>query len=70
MSRAEELDSAQIHPTTPVIFVTSNRLADVTRARQSYTHIMSSENVDSDSQLDYEDEKQVGLCGCCLNVVG
>lgn len=33
-----------------------------------HTHTMSSENLDSDTQVDYEDEKQVGfslLCWCC-----
>lgn len=69
MSRAG-LDSAQVPPATPLLSVSSNRLAGVTRARRSHVHIMSSENLDSDSQLDYEDEKQVGFSGCYLNVVG
>ena len=70
MSRAGELDSEQVLLATPSLFVSSSRLAGVTRARQSHVHIMSSENLDSDSQLDYEDEKQVGYSGCCLSVVG
>lgn len=70
MSRAGRLGSAQVPPTTPLLFVSSNRLAGVTPARQSHVHIMSSENLDLDSQLNYEDEKQVGFSGCCLNVVG
>lgn len=66
MSRAG-IDSAQVHSTTPLILASPNRLADVTRARQSHAHIMSSENLDSDSQLDYEDEKQVGSCMLLAN---
>lgn len=34
------------------------------------THTMSSENLDSDTQVDYEDEKQVGFSHCCVDVVG
>lgn len=30
--------------------------------RVLHTHKMSSENLDSDTQVDYEDEKQVGFC--------
>lgn len=36
--------------------------------RVLHTHKMSSENLDSDTQVDYEDEKQVGFCllsWCC-----
>lgn len=69
MSGAGGLGS-QVPPTTPSLFVSSNRLAGVTRARQSHEHTMSSENLDSDSQMEYEDEKQVGFSGCYVNVVG
>lgn len=52
------LDPVQVHQTVPLISIALRFLAPEYLTVQ-YTHTMSSENLDSDTQVDYEDEKQV-----------
>lgn len=68
MFRKLGLGSVQVQQTVPRILIYLSCLTLPGHSLVRHTHTMSSENLESDTQVEYEDEKQVGfrlLSWCC-----